>query len=247
VIFVDYYGTNKLNPKTFQEVLSGIVEGCKQAGTSLLGGETAEMVDTYSPHVEFDLVGPCVGFALEEELIKPQERIKKGDVLIGLESNGFHANGFSLIRRVLENKGIDLEKFSPHFGAPPLYFVEKKTRIYVRELLAALRRYRTLIHGLAHITGGGIVENLSRIFPNNLSPFIDLEKWEVPKEFQVLQELGEISYGEMFRTFNMGIGFVVVLDERATKSFLNFLKGTVKYKVTVIGRVDEGDGNVKFV
>tara|TARA_B100000131_G_scaffold288570_1_gene299964 strand:- start:155 stop:1147 length:993 start_codon:yes stop_codon:yes gene_type:complete len=203
VAFLDYYGCSKLDRSKGKEIISGIVEGCKLAGCELIGGETAEMPNHYNEN-NFDLVGFSMGVNNRNKIIDGSS-IESGDIVLGLPSSGFHSNGYSLINEVIKDKTIDNS------------FMEKlliPTRIYVNEIL--LLKEISKIKGMAHITGGGLNENLSRI-ANGKTICIDKSKWVMPEIFNEIKELGNISEDEMFNVFNCGVGFCIVLDKENAK------------------------------
>ena len=203
VAFLDYYGCSKLDRSKGKEIISGIVEGCKLAGCELIGGETAEMPNHYNEN-NFDLVGFSMGVNNRNKIIDGSS-IESGDIVLGLPSSGFHSNGYSLINEVIKDKTIDNS------------FMEKlliPTKIYVNEIL--LLKEISKIKGMAHITGGGLNENLSRI-ANGKTICIDKSKWVMPEIFNEIKELGNISEDEMFNVFNCGVGFCIVLDKENAK------------------------------
>ncbi|HLF98745.1 MAG TPA: phosphoribosylformylglycinamidine cyclo-ligase [Methylococcaceae bacterium] len=198
LFFLDYFACGALEVDVAAAVVEGIGKGCELAGCALVGGETAEMPGMYTPG-EYDLAGFCVG-AVEKDKILDGSRVRPGDVLIGLASSGPHSNGYSLIRKIVERAGADLHSsLGEQLLAP--------TRIYVRPLLALLEEIP--VHALAHITGGGITENLPRVLPEGMSARIDPSNWPRPTVFQWLQEQGGVEAGEMLRTFNCGVGMIV--------------------------------------
>jgi len=205
LFFLDYYATGKLKIDNAQAVIEGIAEGCRQAGCALIGGETAEMPGMYGQD-EYDLAGFTVGVVDRPQLIDGS-RIKAGHVVLGLESSGPHSNGYSLIRKVLEQSGDDpsMPLAESTLGEALL----APTRIYVKALLPLMEQHP--IDGLAHITGGGISENIVRVIPDNLGLEIDLSAWEFPEVFNWLQSHGGIEEQEMLRTFNCGIGMVILV------------------------------------
>lgn len=207
VLFLDYLAVGKLDPEEAAEVVSGIAEGCRQAGCALVGGETAEMPGLYAPG-QFDLAGFCVGLVEKEHLIDGS-RVAQGDVVIGLASDGLHSNGFSLARAILDSNQCELDDKFPHFGESISYTLLKPTLIYVNPVFSVLER--VAVHAMAHVTGGGIGGNLARVIPEGLSARLHFDNWKVPKVFRALQELGGVEDEEMFRTFNMGVGFVMVV------------------------------------
>jgi len=207
LFFLDYYATGKLKIDNAQAVIEGIAEGCRQSGCALIGGETAEMPGMYD-HDEYDLAGFTVGVVDRPQLIDGS-RIKAGHVVLGLGSSGPHSNGYSLIRKVLEKSGDDP---SMPMGASTLgEALLAPTRIYVKTLLPLIEKFP--LDGLAHITGGGISENIVRVIPEGFGLEINLSSWELPEVFKWLQTQGDIEEQEMLRTFNCGIGMVVLVAE----------------------------------
>lgn len=208
LFFLDYYATGRLDVDVAADVVKGIAEGCVQAGCALVGGETAEMPGMYEGE-DYDLAGFAVGIVEKDEILDGNA-VQVGDVLLGLGSSGPHSNGYSLIRRVLELSSADLhQRLAGGNGVLLGDALLAPTTIYVRAVLALLRSQR--IHALAHITGGGLTENLPRVLPQGLDGRIDLASWPRPPVFDWLQGTGGISESEMLRTFNCGIGMVVVL------------------------------------
>ena len=236
LFFLDYYATGRLELEVATDVIKGIAEGCRQAGAALTGGETAEMPGMYGEG-DYDLAGFCVGIAEKSELIEPS-RVRAGDLLLGLASSGPHSNGYSLIRKILEVSGADL---GAPFGAGTTLgeALLAPTRIYVKSLLEL---QRTLpIHALAHITGGGLPENLPRVLPEGTKAIIDTGAWQRPAVFDWLQQKGNVAPFELLRTFNCGIGMVVCVapeDAEAAKSLLESRGETVWQ----IGRIAACDG-----
>jgi len=240
LFFLDYISIGKLSKKVVVELIKGITEGCKMAECALLGGETAEMPGFY-PEGEYDLAGFAVGIVEKSKIIDGRE-IKEGDSVIGISSNGLHSNGFSLVRKVLlEEKQYKMEKkiaiLKKSLGEELL----KPTRIYVQPVLYLLEKYRIL--GIAHITGGGIVENIPRILPKEVSVKIDRESWPTPSIFSLIQKEGEISDEEMYRTFNMGIGMVLIVPQNDASKVINELK-MLRYDSYIIGKVIKGNKQI---
>ncbi len=233
LFFLDYYAAGRLDVTIATEVVAGIAEGCRRAGCALTGGETAEMPGFYSPG-DYDLAGFCVGIVEKGALITP-ERVRPGDALIGLASSGPHANGYALIRRVLETRGVDLEQ--PVDGVALAIRLMSPTRIYVRPVLQLLRELE--VHGLAHITGGGLTENLPRMLPMGTKAVVDLGSWQRPAVFRWLQEQGAIAEAEMRRTFNCGVGMVVCVSAADVDAALASL-GASGETAWVLGRVEAG-------
>jgi len=215
LFFLDYFATGRLNNNVAEDVIAGIAEGCEQAGCALIGGETAEMPGLYADG-DYDIAGFCVGAVEREDLVSGAD-IAEGDVILGLASNGLHSNGFSLVRKVVESErgALAYETKSPF--DPELTIGElalAPTRIYVRSVLEALKvknaQGKAAIKGMAHITGGGFVENIPRVLPEGLGAVLDAESWALPPFFRWLAEIGELSHDDMAATLNCGIGFVVV-------------------------------------
>lgn len=236
LFFLDYYSTSKLHPSVATAVVQGITEGCKTAGCSLIGGETAEMPGMYQKG-HYDLAGFCVG-AVERSQLLPAADIQEGDVLLGLASSGLHSNGFSFVRHLIRKKGLDYSTPAPFFPGKTLgEILLTPTRIYVPSLLPLAKA--RLIKGLAHITGGGLLENIPRILPSSLAAFIDCSTWPQLPVFQWLAEASHIKTKEMLRTFNCGIGMVMVVAKDKKQQVLTSLKaqGETAYEIgTLISR-----------
>lgn len=217
LFFLDYIGMGRLEAGTVEQVVAGVAAGCRANGCALLGGETAEMPDFYAPG-EYDLAGFIVG-VVEEEARPGSHRVRAGDQLLGLASSGFHTNGYSLLRRLLFDRlGLGPDDPFPGSGATVADVLLRIHRSYLEPVGRMLDD--GLVHALAHITGGGIPENLARILPPELDAHVDTAAWTPPAEFQAVAELGPVSRDEMFRTFNMGVGMILVvpagaLDEAA--------------------------------
>jgi phosphoribosylformylglycinamidine cyclo-ligase len=207
LFFLDYLATGKLQPAQAESVVKGIADGCVDAGCSLIGGETAEMPGMYAKG-EYDIAGFCVGVVERNQLIDGST-IQTGDVLIGLGSNGLHSNGFSLARHVLFADGMNLE-LAKELLTP--------TKIYVKTLLDLMEKFN--IKGAAHITGGGLIENVPRMLPNDLTAKVDRAAWDVPEIFTRIQKSGAVSDEDMFRTFNMGIGMVICVPKEQAEQVM---------------------------
>ena len=207
LLFLDYYATGKIKSIHAQELITGILDGCHQAGCVLAGGETAEMPGLYHNN-DYDIAGFAVGIVDKEHIIKA--RAAEGSILIGLPSTGVHANGFSLIRHLIAKKRLDLEQ--PHGTASLAEALLQPTRIYVQEL-AILQNNNISLQGVAHITGGGITENLPRSLPNGCTAVINLKSYKLPPLFSLLQQAGNIPQEELYRTFNCGIGMILIVAE----------------------------------
>jgi phosphoribosylformylglycinamidine cyclo-ligase len=201
-----------------EQIVQGVTDGCLQADCALLGGETAIMPDLYA-RGEYDLAGFCVGVA-ERKRVIDGKAITPGDVILGLSSSGFHSNGYSLVRRVVDLNKVDIHKHDAALGTTPAEALLAPTRIYVKPVRAVLANYhkKHVVHGIAHITGGGLHGNLERIIPANCRAEIDRYCWPMPPAFRWLQKLGEIEDDEMDRVFNMGLGLVLVVGEYYAES-----------------------------
>jgi len=208
LFFLDYYACGKLEPNTAAKVVESIAEGCRIAGCALIGGETAEMPGMYAEQ-DYDLAGFCVGAVNRDQLLTG-ERIAPGDVILGLASSGVHSNGFSLVRRIIADNGWALDQqFAETGGTGLAEALLTPTRIYVRSLLPLARQER--INGLAHITGGGLLENIPRVLPENCHAMVDAGQWPLPPIFALLQSGGAVAPDEMARTFNCGVGMAVIV------------------------------------
>lgn len=217
LFFLDYFATGKLAVPKAQQVVKGIAEGCRQAGCALIGGETAEMPSMYADG-EYDLAGFAVGVVDKPKIIDGKS-IKPGDAIIGLASTGLHSNGYSLARRVFFDKAkLTITSTLPGLDRPLGEVLLTPTRIYAKQVLALVQEFP--IKGIAHITGGGITENLPRVFPDGVRARIDRRAWTVPPVFQTLGKLGDVNREEMYRVFNMGIGLILVVPESSVSAVL---------------------------
>ena len=240
LFFLDYISIGKLSEKVAVELIKGITEGCKMAKCALLGGETAEMPGFY-PEGEYDLAGFVVGIVEKDKIIDGRE-IKEGDSIVGISSSGLHSNGFSLVRKVLlEDKKYKLEEKLTILKRSLGEELLQPTRIYVKPVLYLLERYNIL--GIAHITGGGLLENISRILPEGVSVQINQKRWIKPPIFSLIQKEGEIPDEEMYRTFNMGIGMVLIVSQNDASKVVNELKMT-RYDSYLIGKVIKGNKQI---
>jgi phosphoribosylformylglycinamidine cyclo-ligase len=236
LFFLDYYATGKLDNDVAAAVVASIAEGCRQAGCALIGGETAEMPGMYAAG-EYDLAGFCVG-AVERDKVLTGRDIRPGDLILGLASSGVHSNGFSLVRRIVEQAGWDLGAPAPEFEGRSIGEVLlEPTRIYVRSLLPLVQERQ--IKGLAHITGGGLLENIPRVLPDNCHAIVDMGRWELPPIFAQLQKGGRVAPEEMARTFNCGIGMVVIVAAGQVQEVMAGLEGAGE-TVVEIGRIEPG-------
>ena len=228
IFFLDYIACGKLNVAVATDVVKGIAYGCELAGCALIGGETAEMPSMY-PEGEYDLAGFAVGL-IERDNVISGKAICAGDVVLGLRSSGAHSNGYSLIRKIIERSGVDLHAVQNRQLALDLL---APTRIYVKPLLALINAHPQMVKGMAHITGGGLTENIPRVLPAEVAAVIEAGSWEAPPVFAWLQHHGQIDDQEMARTFNCGIGMVVILAQEHAATATRFLQdaGETVFKI----------------
>lgn len=239
LFFLDYLAVGKLRPERVAEIVKGVAEGCLQAGCALIGGETAEMPGFYGED-EYDIAGFAVGVVDRDKIINGAS-IQPGDVVIGLPSTGLHSNGFSLARRVLwELSGLKSEELVSELGMTLGEAMLTPTRIYVRDVLPLIDKYQ--IKGMSHITGGGLLENLPRVFPSGVQADIDVTSWQVPPIFQLIQKLGAVEEEEMYRVFNMGVGFCLIAAPSDREGILADCPGSF-----VMGTMASGDGAVHLL
>ena len=237
LFFLDYFACGKLDVDAATEVIKGIAAGCEQAGCALIGGETAEMPGMY-PVGEYDLAGFAVGVVEKSQIITGAE-IKPGDVVLGLASNGAHSNGYSLVRKIIERSRPDLDaKFDGERTLADC--IMAPTRIYVKPLLALMQK--TKVKGMAHITGGGLLENIPRVLPSNVVANIDSSTWQMSRLFHWLQSEGNVAQQEMYRTFNCGIGMVVVVSGSDAVAAINQLEAAGE-TVWAIGTIQARQGD----
>jgi phosphoribosylformylglycinamidine cyclo-ligase len=244
LFFLDYIAIEKLDPSRVAELVKGISDGCVEADCALLGGETAEHPGVMPPG-EFDMAGFAVGVVERHRIVDPK-RIEVGDSIIGLASSGVHSNGYSLVRKmVFEGAGLSVSDRVEALGETVGDALLRPTRIYVRAINSLKYKYRIkkVVKGMAHITGGGLIENVRRILPEGTSAHVRREKWPVPPVFDWLQKLGDVADAEMFRVFNMGIGLVLVVAPYYSRSLMAHLrrKGEQPY---FLGKVRRGNGEV---
>ena len=245
LFFLDYYACGRLYPEAEADVVKGIAEGCKQAGCkqagcALIGGETAEMPGFY-PDGEYDLAGFAVGIVDKKKVINGKN-IVPGDVIIGLKSTGVHSNGYSLVRKLFgDSDKAALEAYDEELGASAAEVLLKPTRIYVKSILSLIEKVE--VKGIAHITGGGFIENVPRILPEGVSAEIDKNSYEVPKVFKVMQKRAEITDEQIYNTFNMGIGMMVCVAPQDVDAAIESLKATGE-DVAIIGKIVAGDRKV---
>jgi phosphoribosylformylglycinamidine cyclo-ligase len=242
LFFLDYLATGRLLPEQAEQVIKGIADGCEQAGCALIGGETAEMPGMYSSG-EYDIAGFAVGVAEKKDLL-PRKDIQEGDVLIGLASSGLHSNGFSLVRKVLlQDRKHSLHEEIPALGQTLGEELLTPTRIYVKTIWTLLREFT--IKGMAHITGGGFVENIPRVLPEGACAVIDRSSWEIPPIFSLIQKEGALDIEEMYQTFNMGIGMVLIIPEEEAKVVVQ-AAGQLGEKAWIIGNIGSGTQPVRW-
>jgi phosphoribosylformylglycinamidine cyclo-ligase len=235
LFLLDYFATGKLDVERDKQIISGIATGCKEAGCSLIGGETAEMPGIYKED-EYDLAAFGVGVVEADKHINGS-RISRNDILIGLNSSGLHSNGYSLARKVIfDMAGLKIDSHVPEIGSVLADELLTPTKIYVKPVLNLLRDFD--IKGIVHVTGGGFIDNIPRILPDRSSVVIEKALWEIPPIFKMIQKLGNIDEPEMFRTFNMGIGMILFVGSSDAEEVLIRLKG-LKVGAQVIGVVEQ--------
>ncbi len=238
LFFLDYYACGLLDPEAEAEVVKGIAEGCRQAGCALIGGETAEMPGFY-PRGEYDLAGFAVGIVDKKKVINGKE-IRPGDVLLGIKSSGIHSNGYSLVRKLFgDSDKAEMEKYDERLGGTLAEVLLKPTKIYVRSILSLISKVP--VKGIAHITGGGFLENIPRILPDGVGCEIVKDSYEVPPVFKVMQEKADISDEQIYNTFNMGIGMVVCVSPENAEAAAAALEESGE-EVALIGKTVAGKG-----
>lgn len=245
LFFLDYLALPKDDPAKIAALVKGVSDGCVDAGAALLGGETAIMPDVYAEH-EFDMAGFCVG-VVERDRLLDGKAIQPGDVLIGLPSTGFHSNGYSLVRKVVEVAGLSFDHRIAELNRTVAEVLLEPTRIYVRTIRPLLENEATAagIHALAHITGGGLAANIERLLPENCRVQIDRTTWTPPACFDWIAKLGPVEREEMYRVFNMGIGFVIIAEPNAAAAITTALKQRSDTS-TIIGQVIKGNRGVEY-
>ena len=241
LFFLDYFATGKLSPEKVATVVSGIAKGCKQAGAALIGGETAEMPGFY-PDGDYDVAGFAVGVVDRKKIINGS-KIKKGDVLIGIKSSGIHSNGYSLVRKLFGEDIKALNKFDDELDDKPIRTLLTPTKIYVNSILELIKKVDVL--GIAHITGGGFIENIPRIFPEGIGCEINKNSYELPSIFKIMKKRANLSDEQMYNTFNMGIGMVVCVREKDVNATIQQLQITGE-ECVVLGKTVKGNG-VKLI
>ena len=238
LFFLDYYACGRLYPEAEADVIKGIAEGCRQSGCALIGGESAEMPGFY-PDGEYDLAGFAVGIVDKKKAISGKD-IVAGDVLIGLKSSGIHSNGYSLVRKLFGDENREeLETYDERLGKTVAEALLTPTKIYVKSILALIEK--VAVKGIAHITGGGFIENIPRIFPKGVGCEIDKNSYEVPALFKIMQEKAGITDEQIYNTFNMGIGMVVCVAPENVEAAMESLK-TSGEEVVVLGKTVAGEG-----
>ena len=242
LIFLDYVAVGKNHPATVEAIVSGVAEGCRQAGCALVGGETAEMPGMYAEG-EYDIAGFTVG-AVEKSKLIDCSKVKVGDVLVGIASSGVHSNGFSLVRKIVADNGLKLNEKYAHTGEQTLgEMLLTPTKIYIKQVHAVLSEVD--VHGIAHITGGGFDENIPRILAEGQGVEVKEGSWEILPVFRLLEEYGKVPHREMFNIFNMGVGMVLAVDEKDADRVVAILTECGE-RASVIGKITQGEG-VKLV
>lgn len=237
LLFLDYIALSKLEPNKVATIVKGVAEGCCQSGCALIGGETAEMPGFYAKD-EYDIAGFAVGIVNKKKIINGKN-IKVGDKLIGLASSGIHSNGYSLVRKLFGEDKESLNKYNETLGCTPAEVVLTPTRIYVKTILDIIEKFE--IKGIAHITGGGFIENVPRIIPKGMGVHIDRSSYPLPKLFKALQEIAGIDDTKMCNTFNMGIGMVLAVDPQIANAVTDELNAMGE-KAYIIGEVTDKEG-----
>lgn len=238
LIFLDYVAVGKNHPEVVEAIVAGVAEGCRQAGCALVGGETAEMPGMYAED-DYDIAGFTVG-AVEKERLIDCSKVKPGDILVGIASSGVHSNGFSLVRKIVADNGLSLDKKYEETGDKTLgEMLLTPTRIYVKQVHKVLEEVD--VHGIAHITGGGFDENIPRILTEGEGIEIEEGSWEILPVFRILEKYGKVPHREMFNIFNMGIGMVLAVDSADVARTIEILTEAGE-KASVIGKVVEGKG-----
>lgn len=238
LFFLDYIATGRVKAEKIADIVKGITDGCIDAGCALVGGETAEMPDFYSEG-EYDIAGFAVGVVDESKIINGTN-IKEDDVVIGIQSSGIHSNGYSLVRKLLfEQMGLTIDDYIEELGCTLGEALLTPTKIYAKACKEVLQDYQ--INGMVHITGGGFFENIPRVIPVGLGVEINYESWQIPAIFKYIKRCGNIDRNEMFSTFNMGIGLMMIVKPNDVASILSVLEKTGE-NATIIGKIIKGDG-----
>jgi len=241
LFFLDYLAVGKNVPEQIEQIVKGVSDGCVLAGCALIGGETAEMPGFYKED-EYDLAGFCVGIVDKGKIIDGKT-IKNGDSVIGIPSSGIHSNGYSMVRKVFNPSNEKLKEYVKNLNCTLGEELVKPTKIYVKVILKLLEKFK--IKGIANITGGGFYENIPRTIPEGLGVKITKESWPVLPIFKLIQDLGNIEEKEMFNTFNMGIGMVMVVDNEIAEEIVSFMN-SIGEKAYIIGEIIEGEAGVEL-
>jgi phosphoribosylformylglycinamidine cyclo-ligase len=247
LLFLDYVAMNRDDPELTTQIVKGISDGCVEAECALLGGETAILPDIYKEG-DYDLAGFCVGVVERKHVLDGRD-IRSGDKVIGLESSGLHSNGYSLVRKIVfERAGLQPETVVKELGRTVADILLEPTRIYVRAVKTVYRRYRVkrIVHGIAHITGGGLIDNPPRVLPEGCSIRLRRGSWQIPPVFPWLQRLGNVDQAEMDHVFNMGIGLVLVVAEHFADAIVRHLTRRLKVPAWIIGEVVPGERKVEW-
>jgi phosphoribosylformylglycinamidine cyclo-ligase len=239
LFFLDYIATGKIFPEKIEQIVKGVSDGCQMAECALLGGETAEMPGFYSED-EYDLAGFAVGIVDRDKIIDSRT-IKDGDKIIGLASSGVHSNGFSLVRKIIDMRKLSLNSYNDELGAVVGETLLTPTRIYVKSIKSVLKKYE--VKGIANITGGGFIENIPRIIPEGLRAAVNKGTWPVLPVFDFIKNLGSVSEADMFNTFNMGIGMVIIADSKVSDELTAYLN-EIGEKAYLIGEIEKGEGQI---
>jgi phosphoribosylformylglycinamidine cyclo-ligase len=241
LFFLDYYATAQLDLEMSREIFSGLVRACEEADCVLIGGETAQLPDLFVRADDFELVGFVVGVAERSQIPDPH-RVQPGDVLIGLAASGPHCNGFSLIRKIIQQEKLDLSKTYTEAGERPLgELLLEPMPIYAKRALQLFEKFS--VKGAAHITGGGIAGNLVRALHDGVDAIVHTRSWPIPKLFRALQEWGEVPEDELWQVFNMGLGFIIIISQEQAKEALQFL-GSQGERAHPVGEIVQGSGRV---
>ncbi|MBO6178143.1 MAG: phosphoribosylformylglycinamidine cyclo-ligase [Selenomonadaceae bacterium] len=237
LFFLDYLAVGKLVPESVADIVKGVAKACKESGCALIGGETAEMRGFYREG-EYDIAGFAVGVVEKDKLIT-SERVKEGDVVIGLPSSGLHSNGYTLVRKIVfEKENLKGDEYFDELGKTIGEELLTPTRLYPKICLPLIEKYN--IHGMVHITGGGFYENIPRALPSGLTAEINGDSWQIPSIFKLLKKWGNVDWKEMYRTFNMGIGMILIVDSNDAKSICSGLQAANE-EYYEIGRIAKGD------
>ena len=240
LFFLDYLAVGKLDPEQVASVVKGVANACKESGCALIGGETAEMAGFY-PNGEYDIAGFSVG-VVEKSKVITSAHVQEGDVLLGLPSTGVHSNGFSLVRKIVfDRQGMKGDEYIEELGKTIGEELLTPTRLYPRVCLPLIEKFD--LHGMVHVTGGGFYDNIPRALPDDLAVVIDDDAWEMPVIFQLLQKWGNVDWKEMYRTFNMGIGMILIVSQEEAEKVKAHLSGAGE-TVYTIGRVVRGQHDV---